>query len=101
MNQNEKFRLLKAEQDAARVERLSRARTEAQTVGKEPFDLQVMDRLWRDNPDMRLMSQGLTISREERIADWSEIYYVQYPQVWTMREFVAKMVEAQVHGFFD
>lgn len=101
MNRNELFRLQKAEQDAARAMRLDLAITEAHADGKEPFDLLVMDRLWRDNPDMRIMAQGSTISQEERTADWSEKYYVQYPQVRTMSEFVAKMKVTQLHGFFD
>lgn len=101
MNRNELFRLQKAEQDALRANRLDLARAEAHADGKELFDLQVMDALWRDNPDMRMMAQGLTMSLEERIAEWSEKYYVQYPEVRTMDDFVAKMKVSQLHGFFD
>jgi hypothetical protein len=101
MNRNDQFRLQKAEQDAARAKRLELEKTKAHADGKELFDLLVMDRLWRDNPDMRNMAQGLTISEEERTAEWSEKYYIQYPEVRTMSEFVAKMKVSQLHGFFD
>jgi hypothetical protein len=64
MNRNELFRLQKAELDAARARRLALAKAEAYADGKEPFYLDEMDRLWRDNPDRRLMAQGLTILPE-------------------------------------
>ena len=101
MNRNELFRSQKIEQDALRARLLDLAKTKAHEDGKEPFDLQVMDELWRDNPDMRLMAQGLAISQDERIAEWSEKYYVQYPDVRTMSDFVTKMKVSQLHGFFD
>ena len=101
MNRNELFRLQKAELDSARARQLALAKAEAYADGKEPFDLDQMDRLWRDNPDRRLMAQGLTLLPQERIAEWSEKYYVQYPEVRSMSEFVAKMMVSQVHGFFD
>lgn len=101
MNRNELFRLQKAEHDAARAMQLAIAKTEALAEGKEPFDLKLMDEMWRDNPDTRHMANGSTLSLEERVAEWSEKYYVQYRAVRTMREFVAKMKLAQVHGFFD
>ncbi len=101
MNRNELFRLQKAEHDAQRAEHLRQAKEAAELEGKETFDLDAMDTLWRDNPDKRLEAQGLTIPRNERIAQWSEVYYVQYPNIHTLSEFVAKMKESQVHGFFD
>lgn len=101
MNQNEWFRARKAEMDKARAQRLEIAKKEATSAGKEPFDLGVMDALWRDNPDRRSEALGHIIPEESRTADWSEVYYVQYPEITTMADFVAKMKEVQVQGFFD
>ncbi len=101
MDRNELFRIQKLEHDRERELQLNMAMTQALAEGKEPFDLELMDKLWRDNPDMRSQALGKPISKEKRTADWSEIYYVQYPKIRTMKEFVAKMTEAQVNGFFD
>ncbi len=101
MDRNELFRIQKLEHDRERELRLKMAMTRALSEGKEPFDLELMDELWRDNPDRRSEALGIHLSKDKRTADWSEIYYVQYPKIRTMKEFVAKMIEAQVNGFFD
>lgn len=101
MNRNEQFKLEKAKQDEESKKQLEVATKEAHSEGKEPFDLDLMDRLWRDNPDKRFEAQGIPIHLENRIYEWSWKYYVQYPNLRTMSEFVAAMKASQMHGFFD
>ncbi|MEQ1568386.1 MAG: hypothetical protein ABMA64_22310 [Myxococcota bacterium] len=79
------------------------AATEAAAIaaGKEPFDLEVLDRCWRDNPDARHAALGVAAPPDERRREWAHRYYVLYPEVRTNAAFVAAMKALQGEGAFD
>ena len=92
---------LKAKQDAEGDKRLQAAILEALADGKEPFDIDIMDKLWESNPDQLNVYFGCHNPREKRIAEWSDAYYLRCPQCRTMIEFVREMKDLQSHGAFD
>lgn len=101
MNDNEKFFQLKAKYDAERRDKLQSAKESAQSCGKEPFDLNTMYSMWPDCPDFRYEEAGVSYSKEDRIRDWEEIYYCNYPEIMILEAFVSHMKFLQSHGAFD
>jgi hypothetical protein len=90
-----------ASQLAERALRLKAALEVAEISGKERFDLDRFYALWRDNPDARLASLGVIPPEEERRRGWEETYYLTWPQIQSLEEFVGVMKEAQANGCFD
>ena len=86
---------------AAKEAAYAAARQAADAAGKEPFDLDVLDRDWPWNPDNRSKSMGNERPREVRIERWERVYYVEHPTILTMADFVAEMKRQQGLGAFD
>lgn len=80
---------------------LAEARAAALRSGKEPFDMAVLEAVWRDNPDARHASRGVVMSHEWRLREWEHLYYCQFPAIRSNREFIARMKALQAQGFFD
>lgn len=77
------------------------AKKEALDKGKEPFDLDYLYDQWPRNPDARAKSVGVYRSHEERLVEWENLYFRSFPDIATMKEFVEKMKQLQLDGFFD
>jgi hypothetical protein len=75
------LRRLRAQEEA---ERLARAKADAATRGKEPFDLDRLEQLYDTTSDLGHWS------REERFRDWVWKYYVQASDLLTLAEFAER-----------
>lgn len=71
-----------------RRERLERAKADAAARGKELFSLTRLEELGADTTD-----QGRLDPEDERRARFEELYYVLYPDVMTLEEFVPHVNE--------
>jgi hypothetical protein len=79
---------LAAREEKAREERLANAKREAARRGKEPFDLQKLERLY----DTRADTDGRVDPVETRRARYEWEYYTYDPNILTIDEF-AKFLE--------
>lgn len=68
-----------------RAEELATARADASARGKQPFDLEALERLCDTSHGGRLTS------REDRYSEFERRYYVHHPDVMTISEFAAVM----------
>ncbi|MCA9126269.1 MAG: hypothetical protein KDB22_04250 [Planctomycetales bacterium] len=92
--------LRKRNQELAAFE-LWLAREKALAEGKQPFDLDYLYRHWPTNPDDRVSSLGGDQNHEQRLEHWENLYYRSFPAIATMPDFVEKMKQLQLEGFFD
>jgi hypothetical protein len=69
-----------------RVEALAKARTEATARGKEPFDLEALERRCDTSSEGRMDPDDV---RRER---FEYMYYVEYPSIVTIAE-LARLIE--------
>lgn len=98
---NQWFMERKARLDVQCADRLVETALAAHVAGKEAFAIELLDALWTTNPDRLNEHMGSPIPTEQRIQDWSTVYYLRFPEVMSMREFAAKMRELQGSGAFD
>lgn len=77
---------LVAREEEEDADALARARSEAERLGKEPFDLDAFEALYDTASDL---SPGGAHAepREERERNWAYRYYVEAPEVRTIAEF--------------
>lgn len=74
-------------EEIASNEALARAKADAAARGKEPFDLEKLEKLCDTS------SEGRLAPLEERRADFEYQYYVNRPSVMTIGEFAALIEE--------
>lgn len=79
---NELFRQLLAKQRAERESQLTAAKEQQHTAGKEPFDLDSLERIYDTTTEA-----GALGSRESRQRQYEVYYYLLYPKVMTLGEF--------------
>ena len=70
-----------------RADALDRAKTDAALAGKERFDLAKLEALADTS------REGKLDPVEERRAKFEEMYYVEYPDVMTIKDFAKKVAE--------
>lgn len=78
---------IRASNARVRAEALARAKAEAATWGKEPFDLDKLETMCDTT------SAGRIDPIEERQARFEEMYYVRYPSILTLAEFAREVTE--------
>jgi hypothetical protein len=81
-------RALRRQAEQERQEQLAKAKSDAASRGKEPFDLAKLEQLGADTTD-----QGRLDPEDERRARFEEMYYVDYPDIMTLEEFVPHVNE--------
>ena len=75
-----------AEDDAYLAEVAARAHA----AGKEPFDLDSFEALYDTSSDL---AEGHVTPREAREREWRWVYYVNFPDVMTVRELAERLEE--------
>jgi hypothetical protein len=98
---NEQFRARKQQQEREAEANLETAKSEAHASGKEPFDLDLLERLWPENPNARAAANGIDVPRTQRLKEWEHSYYLLYPGMRTNAEFIDRMKTLAAHGCFD
>ena len=88
MSHNDWFRQLTAKRDKEDEENFERVKTEALENGKEPFDLNKLEKLFDTSHDL-----DYERPREQREQTWARKYFVQFPKPQTIREFADLMNE--------
>jgi hypothetical protein len=83
-------------QDAEAAARLNRAREEAAARGKEPFDLDRLEAIWKPFSYGRFFP-----ARETRQEEWENRYYLEHPEIMTLAEFARRMKEYDDKGYFE
>ena len=81
-----------AEQNARIAKRLAEAKREAAKRGKEPFDLDKFDKIFPPDDD----DPWFNPTREQRLEDLEENYYVSHPEVMTLEEFAKLRAELDI-----
>jgi len=76
------------EEDERRTRRLAEAKAKAAARGKEPFDLDALEKLCDTSVD------GVVEPRERRVERYERAYYVQHPSMMTIAELAARIREA-------
>ena len=76
------YRRLFAKQRALSASRLAAAKAEQHAAGKEPFDLDALERIYDTSTEA-----GALGSRETRQKQYERYYYLLYPHVMTLEEF--------------
>lgn len=85
MDDTTQFKAMAAANEAARAKTLADAIAAATAAGKEPFTFEAFE--------AEQIKQNKTIERVLPPAAWTEKYYVSYPEVMTVADFVANMYE--------
>lgn len=78
---------VRAHNEQRRGERLARAKADAVSRGKEPFDLEKLESLCDTS------NAGKMAPLDERFAEFEREYYVVFPNVMTLEEFAKKIEE--------
>jgi hypothetical protein len=95
MNDNEWLRKTLAEQKKKQAENLVRAKAKAKETGKEPFDFEKFCSLYDPMPDMAPTDAAWPLDIRER---WEMKYYLHYPDVMTIEEFVKRRIILDVYN---
>lgn len=80
---------LKAENSSRKRAQLSKAKIEADTTGKEPFDLSKLESLCDTSVGGRMLDE------EERHTTYEYGYYVEHPEVRTIVEYSTLISERE------
>jgi hypothetical protein len=75
---------------------LEEAKEKAARRGKEPFDLDKLESLWKPFKYGEFLPP-----REMRQQTWERIYYFDHPEIMTLAEFAAEMQVLDERGAFD
>jgi hypothetical protein len=78
---------------AEHKQRLDAAKRAAPGRGKEPFDLDELEKL-HDTTE----GEGFDHPREERVATYEELYYVRFEEVLTIKQFAEALRKRQLYS---
>lgn len=95
MNDNEWLWKMLAEKEQKEAEDLVRAKAKAKETGKEPFDFEKFCSLYDPMPDMAPADAAWPLDIRER---WEKKYYLYYPDVMTIEEFVKQRIILDVYN---
>lgn len=82
---------LAAEQAAAEAAALAKAKADAQSSGKEAFDLDRFEQIYDTTTDM-----GSLPAREVRVKEYEHKYYLRFRDLMTMQALAEKLEELDV-----
>ncbi|HUH02888.1 MAG TPA: hypothetical protein VML75_12910 [Kofleriaceae bacterium] len=83
---NAVFAQMLARRHAEKADKLAQAKREAAERGKQPFDLDKLEKLYATSTD----GGGYLAPRAEREREFEYRYYVDYPQTMSIAEYAAK-----------